>query len=577
MEDPFLDYCSTQELAGEADAFICTECGEGFLQYSKLVSHMTRHGTSNSLVVDTRDDLERPVEFALHQNGTLTLVERLDGSDSFIKTANGSLDPQLKSVDDEKPPENIDSLFTCERCGQEFTSRLSLRQHQRYHSMGQGYKCTLCCKVHSTKEDLREHLQEHCLERFYSCGHCGKRFLKKETLSIHQKESHESLVGRNSSKLEKTQENVGKYYQCKLCDLHFFWLSDLQSHLISHSLKKVTTENTDPISDRKGEHDPSPNETFDKKYRCGVCGGKFKRFSDLRIHHLSHEPSARKAKTFGLKGRYKHGSSDSTYKPFRRRQSFNRPRAIQSRSQDKSTKLFPCKLCHRVFMHSSSLSRHNRYHKGTMHACTYCARRFPQRCDLTKHIVMHHKSEIKVNDSKGRRRKGSRRIRSPETSSSDEAVTEKNEASAVENATESADEESTVASAKSDSSQAKSSFRCNECGKVFGLLSVYQRHLRYHKNGPKRREFQKCPHCRCRFSQMSALQRHLQTHEETKDLKQEPSDPKKEDDITSEVTDDSGTEETHGNETAQVFYECSMCSETFSSMKTFLQHQSEHK
>uniref|UniRef100_A0A3Q3DUN7 Zinc finger and BTB domain containing 41 n=1 Tax=Hippocampus comes TaxID=109280 RepID=A0A3Q3DUN7_HIPCM len=51
-------------------------------------------------------------------------------------------------------------------------------------------------------------------------------------------------------------------------------------------------------------------------------------------------------------------------------------------------------VCQRVFNHSSSLSRHMRYHKGTMHKCTFCGRQFPQRCDLIRHLTLNHKDDI---------------------------------------------------------------------------------------------------------------------------------------------------------------------------------------
>lgn len=578
MEDPFLDYCSSQELAGEADAFICTECGEGFVQYSRLVSHMAIHGPSDSLQFDaTSNDFETAIEFALHKNGTLTVVERLD------KVSSQFTDPQSQSTTGSS--ENGTKLFPCERCGQVFSSKLSVQQHQRYHSLGQGYKCTLCCKVHSDRESLREHLQDHAHEKFYSCGHCGKRFLKQETLSVHQKEWHGSLVARTSSKLAKTQENnIGKFYQCKLCELHFFWLSDLQSHLISHSLKKIVpTDTTESIIDEKVPSDPSPKNSADRAYRCGLCGKSFQILSDLKQHHLSHQTKEDKSKTVESKATTRRSPSDNVNRSFTPKQQIHRSDAPRSRrmrgrsrgSHQSHTKLYPCKHCHRVFVHSSSLSRHNRYHKGTLHTCVYCGRHFPQRCDVTRHIAMYHKSELTATADEN----SNKHKESPEKNASEEQVAEK------DLDLESPSNESSGAKEKSGPPKVRLSFKCRDCGKVFGLLSVYQRHQRYHKREPAR-QLHKCTHCRCRFSQLSALERHLKTHdhEASSEVGKEGSataDTSKDDNVESEDTDDTVDDEDanpEGDESvnAEVLYECTVCAQTFSSMKMFMKHQREH-
>ncbi|KAF7708151.1 hypothetical protein HF521_017208 [Silurus meridionalis] len=55
-------------------------------------------------------------------------------------------------------------------------------------------------------------------------------------------------------------------------------------------------------------------------------------------------------------------------------------------------------------------------------------------------------------------------------------------------------------------------YKCKDCGRVFRLLSVFQRHGRYHKINPSR-VLLSCPHCPCRFTFRSALERHLQNHD----------------------------------------------------------------
>ncbi|KAF4088585.1 hypothetical protein AMELA_G00084170 [Ameiurus melas] len=55
-------------------------------------------------------------------------------------------------------------------------------------------------------------------------------------------------------------------------------------------------------------------------------------------------------------------------------------------------------------------------------------------------------------------------------------------------------------------------YKCKDCGRVFRLLSVFQRHGRYHRINPSR-VLLSCPHCPCRFTFRSALERHLENHD----------------------------------------------------------------
>ncbi|KAG7335696.1 hypothetical protein KOW79_000389 [Hemibagrus wyckioides] len=55
-------------------------------------------------------------------------------------------------------------------------------------------------------------------------------------------------------------------------------------------------------------------------------------------------------------------------------------------------------------------------------------------------------------------------------------------------------------------------YKCKDCGRVFRLLSVFQRHGRYHRINPSR-VLLSCPRCPCRFTFRSALERHLENHD----------------------------------------------------------------
>ncbi|XP_035239836.1 zinc finger protein 569 [Anguilla anguilla] len=541
--------------------------------------------------------------------------------------------------------------FRCEMCNQVFNTRLGLLRHQRYRTLERGYKCTLCCRVFGEREDLRQHLQYHAHERFYSCKQCGKRFLKQESLRTHQDERHGTAGCKTLRKLGEGQESsLEKSYPCKMCDLRFFWLSDLQSHLLSHANGKIVSsvpaytspptqkspsknevlldnhiqsKQDTPVFKKKTSPDspvPSANVSF-RPYRCGLCGNRFQQLSDLKKHHLTHQtqddrvnvepepvpkqqfrsvPAARQQIQSGAATR------QHIHPGVAGKQTKTRGRPPRGSQSNHNARVYPCKLCHRVFVHSSSLSRHMRYHKGTLHTCVFCGRHFPQRCDVRRHIAMYHHSEVlptkpetaegaKVEDHNSQ---GAQITFELEKGSPDKRMDSlypcakcgKEYLSKYElDGHSCASQQPIDPKEVSSSPKPRVTFQCNDCGKGFGLLCVYQRHQRYHRR-ELAGEVHKCPHCPRRFRQSSALLRHLDTHQNqspgeddndvqvssTTTYSQDATIALEHDDEDLEDDEDTDEEEGSGTASAEVLYECTECTETFSCLATFLQHQSAH-
>lgn len=610
------------QLAGESSTFICTECGDGFSQYSNVLAHMAIHGPLESFSFDgSSNGFEVPREYVLHENGTLTVVNGFAQSHSSVKPVSPgvlpsyfpptvkpvspALRPQpspLREVFKPRPSDvNLDKSrqghCRCEICGRSFNSLQSLHRHQQYRNTERGYKCTLCCKIFEGRQDLTKHLQDHANESFHSCAHCGKRFLKVDALNAHQKENHLSPKAPPSGKSESRQEKKSeKTYSCKKCKLNFFWLSDFQAHALYQCKGKETDVTFAPQSQivmntKSREYTPiescNSNGKFidvkngDRKiftethgeldhsitpYRCGLCGDRFQRLTDLKEHHRTHQTQEEIDQL-----------NQESQKTFKRRM---QPKGRRRRGNPNG-KLHPCKHCHRVFNHSSSLSRHMRYHKGTMHTCVFCGRHFPQRCDLRRHIAMYHKAELE-------KKPGLKLLYTNPQNGPTAPVSlhvEKNAMSPDEKAKSSSDNEQAAQEDQQNGTQngktGRFNYKCQECGKRFGLLCVYQRHLRYHKKDPC-----KCPRCPAQFKNPASLELHLQNHpstEECGDIEQtcHSTGSNEDNDIEKGIGEDMEDDEMDHTQndqdsSSEVLYECTECTETFTCLETFLQHQTSH-
>lgn len=614
---------ASTQLGGESSTFICTECGDGFSQYSNVLAHMAIHGPLESFSFDgSSNGFEVPREYVLQENGTLTVVNGFAQSHSFVKPVSPGVLPShfpspIKPVSPTLRPHsspyrdvfrprpsdfNLDKSrqghYRCEICSRSFNSLQSLHRHQQYRNTERGYKCTLCCKIFEGRQELKKHLQDHAHERFHCCGHCGKRFLKVDALNAHQKENHLSAKATALGKSENQEKKFEKTYPCRKCKLHFFWMSDFQTHSAHHCKGKepdvtyaseIEIEvNSKNIDDTPPENCHSNGTSIDVKngdifmdtsseidnrcsftpYRCGLCGDRFQKLTALKEHHLTHQTQEEIDQL-----------NQEAQRTFKRRMP---PKGRRRRGGNPNGKLHPCKHCHRVFNHSSSLSRHMRYHKGTMHTCVFCGRHFPQRCDVRRHLAMYHKAELE-------KKPGLKHLyTAPQNGPAPNSLNgEKNKSSGDEKNKSSSDNEQTSPEqdqkGKQSGKAGRVNYKCQECGKRFGLLCVYQRHLRYHKKEPS-----KCPQCPAQFRNSSSLELHLQNHPSTGEVDDvgqishgtgTSGDPilgkGNAEDIEDDYMDHTRNDDDKGN-SSEVLYECTECTETFSCLETFLQHQTSH-
>ncbi|XP_014844888.1 PREDICTED: zinc finger protein 135-like isoform X2 [Poecilia mexicana] len=607
---------ASAQLGGEASAFICTECGDGFSQYASILAHMSNHGPLESFSFDgSSNGFDIPQEYVLQENGTLIVVNGLPQLNS-VSSSNSSSTPMpperpssplpspvkpTTTTQNSQPFSNKDSLrpkppgfssdvfqqnhCRCEICNRSFSTTQSLHRHQQYGNSERGFRCTLCCKIFQDKSNLKKHLQDHVNEKTRCCGHCGKRFLKIEALNAHQKESHSmpKALGRPDSKEDKKPE---KAYPCNKCKLIFFWMSDLQIHSLYHCKGQEldvelesdfeTEENSKHSDDgelvnchtngqsndtrnggrkisRDGSIEKNKQPTF-TPYRCGLCGDRFERLASLKEHHVTHQTQE---------------EIDEMNKEYQKPIKRVMPPNTSRRGSNPNGKLHPCKHCHRVFNHSSSLSRHMRYHKGTMHTCVFCGRHFPQRCDLRRHVIMYHKAEgLKLLHSNSQN--------GPSSISADD---EKQANNPEDNTKGSSDNEQT--STEQTGKAGRVNYKCQECGKKFGLLCVYQRHLRYHKKEPT-----KCPKTPADIQKNSSPLVHLQAHLDP----EEPDDDGQKSPGTGNIVDEElkkdnpedmeedamDQKQDEKGSSSEALYECTECTQTFSCLDTFLEHQASH-
>ncbi|XP_028849162.1 histone-lysine N-methyltransferase PRDM16 isoform X3 [Denticeps clupeoides] len=245
-------------------------------------------------------------------------------------------------------------MYRCDECDELFTSKLDLRQHQKYScsstnsifdTLSEDFKqekdesdeavheCKDCEKIFPNEYSLGQHMIVHTEEREYKCDQCPKAFNWKSNLIRHQM-SHDS----------------GKRFECENCDKVFTDPSNLQRHIRSQHVGA-------------------------RAHTCPECGKTFATSSGLKQHkhiHSSVKPFICKSQASSLSLRY----------------DFLCPKASRlSPSHDRDCCCFIGEVCHKSYTQFSNLCRHKRMHADcrTQIKCKDCGQMFSTTSSLNKH------------------------------------------------------------------------------------------------------------------------------------------------------------------------------------------------
>ncbi|RVE59671.1 hypothetical protein OJAV_G00190680 [Oryzias javanicus] len=233
-----------------------------------------------------------------------------------------------------------------------------------------GFPCKQCDMVCPTVSSLLEHMDVHHLqedERKYKCDECGRCYRHAGSLTNHRR-THE----------------VGPFL-CPECGKENPNASALKSHLRNHSLLR--------------------------KHSCGECGKGFRLASQLATHKRVH--MAQKVKeesdyefrneaplpgcSIDQKLHFSSSQGESsvvdssidspTCVPAHNTSSVSK--ATESSTADSDERPFKCHICGKCYRHSGSLINHKRSHQVGVFQCPVCKKNYPHLAALKSHLRLH--------------------------------------------------------------------------------------------------------------------------------------------------------------------------------------------
>ena len=137
------------------------------------------------------------------------------------------------------PIDNKSTKFlhnSCPICKKKFFDRPGLNRHIRtIHEKIKIAKCDLCSQAFNTEWSKNRHIKSVHEGKIYDCNECEKEFSYPASLLKHKKKHHNNSAKNNQVKRvhETIVEDRKKSYNCKLCDYHCEFSTEMKTHISS--------------------------------------------------------------------------------------------------------------------------------------------------------------------------------------------------------------------------------------------------------------------------------------------------------------------------------------------------------
>ncbi|KAM9715805.1 LOW QUALITY PROTEIN: zinc finger protein 646 [Menidia menidia] len=398
----------------EVGTFQCTICGKENSNASALKSHLRNHTSLKKYSCDECGKAFRlATQLATHQRVHLNRRAKEESfkkvdSDFFAhETENHQphqLDEQSASV--EIPQENIPSEHAMEDVYKPQSESCD-------DTVDRPFKCDLCDKSYIHQRSLTNHKKTHQVGTF-ECSVCFKLFNNMAALYSHQRthkarnETEPSLTG--VSQAAPTLDQFSPQSQdapvnfCHLCQVLFPNDEEFQEHIQMHNSSSLSFGPPDALSEKQNlSYDNSVSSPESNFYSSPV--NNFPSASSMD-NSLSFDLPQEKISSNG------HMFSDCCVdqKPFSNSTQAEPPatdtsahstafmpaqdngiamKVEETPTVDADERPFKCQVCGKSYRHSGSLINHKRSHQVGVYECSVCRKNYPHLAALKSHLRLH--------------------------------------------------------------------------------------------------------------------------------------------------------------------------------------------
>ncbi|CAL8114642.1 unnamed protein product [Orchesella dallaii] len=174
--------------------------------------------------------------------------------------------------------------FWCNMCDYEFSRKERLEIHRKQHNEkrpNKKFRCGTCSKSFQYKSNYTRHLQTHIRSRPrpYDCTICKTYFTSSQCLQRHSRVVHQKI----------------KTYSCVFCVKQFYFVANLNRHIIGHVGEKhfwCKTCDMELSTSLVLQKHQRRQHTKPNRFKCSQCSKAYTTWDNLKVHRLNHGPKS---------------------------------------------------------------------------------------------------------------------------------------------------------------------------------------------------------------------------------------------------------------------------------------------
>lgn len=368
--------------------YSCAECGKAFRLATQLATHKRVH-----LSRRVKDHSFKKVHVEYHAEDNINEIENNHPylSEHSNSVGNSTVNSPSGETEDVVFNPHIDSCeeagnrpFRCDLCDKSYLHPQSLTNHKKTHQVGM-FECSVCLKQFNNMSALYSHHRSHRGRIGMDPGSVGGPY----------------TTGTQQSQFSPHSQDAPGHF-CHLCQVPFSSEEEFQAHIQMHNSSSVSfgpdslSENhsvsyDNRISSPESNFYPPPVNHIPPLSSLNNRGFHHPQDQIVGNGHLYSAVSVNQTPLSSIT-QGEHPVTDTCMNSSNLMHTENQDIAAEieeTSTVDSDERPFKCQICGKSYRHSGSLINHKRSHQVGIYQCSICQKNYPHLAALKSHLRLH--------------------------------------------------------------------------------------------------------------------------------------------------------------------------------------------